>query len=267
MELIDFESINRGFSAKALVYDDYGADHPVILWARAQVRNQLMSVAQPGAAVLELAAGTGADAAFLAERGYRVHATDLADGMVAEIRRKIEARGLESQLTAQQVSFTELERVSGGPYDLIFSNVGGLNCLPDLTAMTRGLPGLLKPGGFVTLVVMPPVCPWELAQVFRGDFKTALRRLHPGGVVARVATAYFKTYYYRPSQLLRARPRLSPSASAGSRSPARRRTWRILALLSRALPRPHPVDERFGGWPVLHSMGDFFMLTVQSTRT
>ena len=62
--VIDFDSINRGFSAKALVYDNYGADHPVILWARAQVRGQLMTLVSPGANVLELAAGTGADAAF-----------------------------------------------------------------------------------------------------------------------------------------------------------------------------------------------------------
>ncbi len=266
--MIDFDSINRGFSAKALVYDDYGADHPVILWARAQVRGHLMSLVSPPADVLELAAGTGADAAFLTEHGYRVHATDLADGMVTEIRRKIDGRGLADRLTAQQVSFTELQRVSGGPYDLIFSNFGGLNCTPDLTAVTCGLAGLLKPRGFVTLVVMPPICPWELAQAFRGDFKTALRRLHPGGVVARVATAYFRTYYYRPTQLLRA---LGPGY--------RRVTLRGLSLFSppsylEKLSRRYPTlfrcltrfDERFGGWPVLNSMGDFFILTVQSTR-
>ena len=265
---VDFDSINRGFSAKALVYDDYGADHPIILWARAQVRGHLMSLVPPGSHVLELAAGTGADAAFLAERGYRVHATDLADGMVAETRRKIEARGLADRLTAQQASFTELERVTGGPYDLVFSNFGGLNCLPDLTEMTRGLPGVLKPGGFVTLVIMPPVCPWELVQALRGDCKTAFRRLHPGGVMARVASAYFMTYYYRPRQVLRA---LGPGY--------RRVALRGLSVFSppsylENFSRHHPevfrrlaaLDERCGGWPLLNGLGDFFILTVQSTR-
>ncbi len=263
---VDFDSINRGFSAKALVYDDYGADHPVILWARAQVREHIMALVPPGARLLELAAGTGADAAFLAGRGYHVHATDLADGMVAETRRKIATRGLGDRLTAQHVSFTELENVTGGPYDLIFSNFGGLNCIPDLTAMTRGLPRLLKPGGFVTVVVMPPVCPWELVQALRGDFTTGLRRLHPGGIMARVATAYFKTYYYRPGQVLRA---LGPGY--------RRVTLRGLCLFSppsylEKFSRGHPrlfrrlaaLDERLGGWPLLNAMGDFFMLTVQA---
>jgi ubiquinone/menaquinone biosynthesis C-methylase UbiE len=266
MTTVDFDSIDRGFSAKALVYDDYGADHPVILWARAQVREHVMALVPPGADVLELAAGTGADAAFLAERGYRVHATDLAEGMVAETRRKIAARGLAERMTAQRLSFTELERVTGGPYDLVFSNFGGLNCIPDLSAMTRGLPRLLKPGGFVTLVVMPPLCLWEIGQALRGDFKTAFRRLHRGGVMARVASAYFTTYYFRPAQVLRA---LGPGY--------RRIALRGLSVFSpppylEKFARNHPtlfrrltgMDERLGGWPLLSTMGDFFILTVQS---
>lgn len=266
MPTVDFDSIDRGFSAKALVYDDYGADHPVILWARAQVRAHLMSLVPPGSNVLELAAGTGADAMFLVEHGYRVHATDLAGGMVAETQRKIARRGLADRMTAQQVSFTELERVTGGPYDLVFSNFGGLNCIPDLTAMTRGLPRVLRPGGFVTLVVMPPVCPWEIGQVLRGDFKTAFRRLHRGGVMARVASAHFTTYYFTPGQVLHA---LGPGF--------RRVAVRGLSVFSpppylEKFARNHPVlfrrlvelDERLGEWPLISAMGDFVIITVQS---
>jgi ubiquinone/menaquinone biosynthesis C-methylase UbiE len=265
---VDFDAIDRGFSAKALVYDDYGADHPVILWARAQVREHLTSLVPPGSAVLELAAGTGADAVYLAERGYRVHATDLAEGMVAQCRRKIAAHGLAGRMTAQRLSFTELERVEGGPYDLVFSNFGGLNCVPDLGAMTRGLPHVLKPGGFVALVIMPPLCPWELLQALRGDVRTAFRRLHPGGVMARVASAHFKTYYFRPGQVWRA-------LGAGYR----RVGVRGLSLFSppsylERFSRAHPklfrrltrLDERFAGLPLLHAMGDFFILTAQSRR-
>jgi ubiquinone/menaquinone biosynthesis C-methylase UbiE len=265
---VDFDAIDRGFSAKALVYDDYGADHPVILWARAQVRDHLTSLVAPGASVLELAAGTGADAVYLAERGYRVHATDLAEGMVAETRRKIAARKLGDRMTAQRLSFTELERTEGGPYDLVFSNFGGLNCVPDLRAMTQGLPRVLRPGGFVTTVIMPPVCPWELLQALRGDFRTAFRRLHPGGVMARVASAYFMTYYFRPRQVLRA---FGPGY--------RRVAIRGLSVFSppsylEQFSRGHPrlfrhltgLDERFASLPLLNAMGDFFILTVQAPR-
>ena len=265
---IDFDAIDRGFYAKALVYDDYGADHPVILWARAQVREHLMSLVPSGSAVLELAAGTGADAVFLAERGYRVHATDLAEGMVAQCRRKIAARRLGERMSAQRLSFTALDDVEGGPYDLVFSNFGGLNCIPDLRDMTRGLSRVLKPGGFVSLVIMPPVCPWELLQALRGDVRTAFRRLHPGGVMARVASAHFKTYYFRPCQVWRA---LGPGY--------RRVAVRGLSLFSppsylERFSRAHPrlfrsltrLDERLAGLPLLQAMGDFFILTAQSRR-
>jgi ubiquinone/menaquinone biosynthesis C-methylase UbiE len=265
MTTVDFGSIDRGFSAKALVYDDYNTDHPIIQWSRGLVREHIMTLVPPGSSLLELAAGTGADAAFLAERGYRVHATDLAQGMVAEMRRKIAARGLGDRMTSQRVSFTEPDLVTGGPYDLVFSTFGGLNCIPDLTAMTRGLPRLLKPRGFVTLVVMPPVCPWEMGQALRGDFKTAFRRLSRGGVMARVASAHFKTYYFRPAQVLRA---LGP----GFRKIAVRglcvfsppswldRFARSHATLYRRLTR---IDERLGGWPLLNGMGDYVLVTAQ----
>ena len=267
--MIDLDSLNRGFSQKALVYDDYGADHPVVVWARDQVRRHVSSLLPPGAALLELNAGTGADAAFFAERGFRVHATDLADEMVAQIRRKIETRRLSDRLTVQQVSFTELEQVEGGPYDLIFSNFGGLNCIPDLRLVTRGLPRLLKPGAFVTWVVMPPICPWELAQALRGHFKTAFRRLRPGGVLAHVGGAQFMTYYFTPAQVLRA---LGPGY--------RRIALRGLSLFSppsylENFSRRYPalfrrltaLDERLGRWPVVNGWGDFFVLTAQSPRS
>ena len=267
--MIDLDSINRGFSKKALLYDDYGADHPVVVWARDQVRRHVLSLLAPGASILELNAGTGADAAFFAERGFRVHATDLADEMVAQIRRKREARALSDRLTVQQVSFTELHQVTSGPYDLIFSNFGGLNCIPDLRGVARGLPPLLKPGAFVTWVIMPPICPWELAQAARGHFKTAFRRLQPGGVLANVEGARFMTYYFTPRQVL------------GALGPGYKRVaLRSLSLFSppsylENFSRRHPalfrrlaaLDERLGHWPVLNGWGDFFILTVRSTRS
>jgi ubiquinone/menaquinone biosynthesis C-methylase UbiE len=261
--MIDFDSINRGFSAKALVYDEYGEHHPAVAWARAQVRGHVLSLLPPGSAILELNAGTGVDAVFFAERGFRVHATDLADEMVAQIRRKVEAHHLSERLTVQQISFTELEHVTGGPYDLVFSNFGGLNCIPDLRLAARGLPRLLKPDGLVTWVIMPPVCPWELAQALRGHFKTAFRRLRRGGVRAHVEGARFMTYYFTPAHALCA---LGPG-------------WRRVALRSLSLlsppsfmenfPRRFPalfrllaaLDERAGRLPLLNSWGDFFILT------
>lgn len=47
--------------------------------------------------------------------------------------------------------------------------------------VAAGLAGLVRPGGRVVLVVMGPVCPWEIGwHLARGRFKTAFRRFHSG---------------------------------------------------------------------------------------
>lgn len=266
--MLDLPSINLGFSRKALVYDAYGAENAAVQWTRAQVRAKVLQMAPARANILELNAGTGDDAAYLAEHGLRVHATDLADGMVAEIQRKIEARGLSERLSAQQLSFSDLAHVQGGPFDLVFSNFGGLNCVPleQLRAVAEQLPTVLKPGGAVVWVLMPPLCPWELAQAARGRFSVAFRRLR-GHPRAHVEGSYFSTYYFQPAQIIQL---LNPHFS--------RFTLHSLSLFSppafmEGFPRRWPrlfrtltqIDARVCGWPLLNSIGDFFILTALRT--
>lgn len=265
MSSYDFQSINLGFSRKAEVYDAYCAGHPVIVWSRAQARAAVLKRIGPGDSILELNAGTGADAAFLAQAGYRVHATDLADGMLAATQAKINALGLGDRFTAQQVSFTQLDQIKGGRFDLIFSNFGGLNCIPDLRGVAAQLPRVLKPGGCLVWVIMPPVCPWELAQLLRGHWPTAIRRLRRGGVLATVAGAQFMTYYFTPTTV---RQGLGPDFKVES--------LQSLSLLcppsymeNFAKRWPHltrwlmQADEVVGRWPVCNGWGDYFILTAR----
>ncbi len=145
--MLDLKAVDIGFSRKAEVYDAYCESHPVICWAREKVRSEVIQHLQVDDSILELNAGTGADAAYFVQHGYRVHATDIASGMLSAIRNKIRMSNYAGRFTAQQLSFTELGQVSGSPYDLIFSNFGGLNCIPDLGIVTRYVGQLLKPGG------------------------------------------------------------------------------------------------------------------------
>jgi len=196
-----WEQVDQAFGRKAVLYDAFGRDHPNLARMRAKVRAHVESLLFPGASLLEINAGTGADAAYFAQRGYRVHATDLSAGMVAQIRKKISTRDLGGRLSAQQVSFTQLKSLPGKPFDGVLSNLGGINCAPDLGAIAHGLPGLLKPGSTVTWVVMPPVCLWELAQALRGNLHLALRRLKKGAVQANVEGIAIPTYYYAPRRV------------------------------------------------------------------
>ncbi len=202
--MLDLNAVDVGFSRKAEIYDAYCENHPVIRWARGMIRQEVIRRLSSGASILELNAGTGSDAAHFVEQGYRVHATDLANGMITAIQNKINNLNESERFTVQQISFTELNQVKGKPYDVIFSNFGGLNCIPDLNSVTKSLNQLLKPGGYIVFVVMPPICPWELAQILRGKFEVATRRLHLNGVLANVEGARVMTLYHSPRKVMKA---------------------------------------------------------------
>ena len=190
-----YAAVAEAFSRKALVYDAFGENHINLARMRRKFYDHIQSVMPPGGHLLEINAGTGQDAVELVDRGFRVHATDFAPGMLAQIEEKIAHLGLGDRLTVQALSFTELARVDGGPYDGLYSNSGGLNCIADLTAVTRHLPDILKPGARITWVIMPRVCPWEVA-VIPKDPRVGTRRWHRGGILAHVEGVHFMTYYY-----------------------------------------------------------------------
>lgn len=263
--MIDLDSVDIGFSRKAEIYDAYCESHPVIRWARNIIREEVVRCLQPGGSILELNAGTGADAAHFVQRGCRVHATDLASGMIAAIKDKIQTLDAGPRFTVQQISFTELERVEGAPYDAVFSNFGGLNCIPDLRAVTKHLQAVLKPGGHVVWVVMPPICPWELAQIIRGKFRVAGRRLNPNGVLANIEGTRVPTWYFTPKRVRQSFPpgfclvrqrslSLFCPPSFMDRFPQR------FPHLTRRLMQ---LDERLGTRPPFNAWGDFILYTFR----
>lgn len=261
--MLDLNAVNAGFSRKAEVYDAYCEAHPVIRWARRVIRGEVERRLERGGLLLELNAGTGSDAAYFADKGFLVHATDLADGMVNAIREKAARR--PERLTVQQLSFTELDEIEGAPFDLVFSNFGGLNCISDLRLVTKGIERILKPGGHVVWVVMPPVCPWELAQVLRGQFRVATRRFHREGVRANVEGAQVMTWYHAPRMVRRAFApdfRLLHQRSLSLFCPPSymdnfpRRFPRLTDFLLR-------LDDALGGRFPFRSWGDFVIYTFR----
>ena len=95
-----------------------------------------------------------------------------------------------------------LIRLHGAPFDAVFSDLGGLNCIPNLTPVIRELPRVLKPGGLVTWVLMPPICLWEMAEIFRGHFRLAFRRLAQRGTRSHLEGLHFDVYYFTPRQVI-----------------------------------------------------------------
>lgn len=194
--------VAEAFSRTAEKYDAFALDHPHLTRLRNKVYAHVGRFFPPGARVLELNAGTGIDAVALAQRGYHVHATDIAPGMLQRLRDKVAQLGLAGQVTAQQCSFLDLAQVQGAPFDAVFSDLGGLNCAADLAPIVADLPKVLRPGGIVTWVLMPPVCLWEMAELFRGNFRLAFRRFAPAGTPSHLEGLHFSVYYFTPRQAL-----------------------------------------------------------------
>lgn len=193
------------FSRQSAVFDSIYAGDKIIRYKRERVRQHLLQYLLPGSTMLELNAGTGEDAVFFAGEGYRVHATDIAEGMQEKLWTKVKANGLEGLVSRELCSFTNLDQLNlKGPYDCIFSNFAGLNCTAELDKVLCSFNSLLKPGGIVTLVILPKFCLWETLLVFKGKFKTAFRRFFSSkGRKAKVEGTNFECWYYSPAYVKR----------------------------------------------------------------
>jgi ubiquinone/menaquinone biosynthesis C-methylase UbiE len=266
----EFETIAEAFSRTAEKYDAFANDHPNQTRMRTKVYLHLKRYFPNGSRILELNAGTGTDAIELANRGYTVHATDIAPGMLERLQEKVERLELRKQVTFQMCSFTELDRIQGTPFDAVFSNLGGLNCIPDLSTVIEKLPQVLRPGGLITWVLMPPVCIWEMAEVFRGHPRLAFRRFGHEGSRAHLEGLYFTVYYFTPEKVRRwfgadyqclsieGLSVFTPTAESKNFAKRYPRLYRILSWLDDRLATRRP----WRGW------GDFYIITMRySPRT
>jgi ubiquinone/menaquinone biosynthesis C-methylase UbiE len=191
----------EAFNRQAPVFDSiYGKDE-IIRYKRNRVWEHMAGLLKPGAGILELNAGTGEDAVHFAQQGYSVHATDISEVMQQKLQEKIALNNSGDKVSTEICSFTELENLKmKGPYDHIFSNFAGLNCTQELGKVLSSLKHLLKPGGYVTLVILPKFCLWEFLLLFRGRFKTAFRRFSgKKGTAAHIEGMHFRCWYYNPS--------------------------------------------------------------------
>jgi ubiquinone/menaquinone biosynthesis C-methylase UbiE len=258
-------TIAEAFSDTAPKYDAFAEDHPHLSRMRAKVYAHFGRFVEPGAKVLELNAGTGTDAVALAARGYRVHATDIAPGMLGRLADKVTRLGLEERVSVQACSFLDLQDVTGGPYDAVFSDLGGLNCAADLRPVVRGMDELLRPGGVAVWVIMPPICLWELAYALTGQLRFAFRRLSRRGTRAHLEGRHFDVYYYSPRRVVAAFGAgydlvaieglsvITPTAESKNLAKRHRTLYRGLAWLDDRISPHAPAS----GW------GDFFIVTMR----
>lgn len=154
--------------------------------------------------VLELNCGTGEDAIIWAKAGCRVLASDIAPEMVAVARQKVETQHLSDQITVVCAAAQQLNTaVTAAPFDLIFSNFGGLNCLSpnELSSLARTIRlHYCSDNSRLVAVVMSSACLWEFLYFgAKGKVGEAMRRRQRTAVSAHVGNGdYIATWYYSP---------------------------------------------------------------------
>ncbi len=137
-----FDGKSKGWNAK------YAPGGPlaqrVILFAQS-----LATSAPPPAKVLDLGCGTGNLAAALAERGYNVIGTDIAEGMIRQARMSFPSAKVDWQLLP--VNWTRLPVPDGSLDAVVSSSV--FEYLPDLRHAFSECARVVRPGGYLLLTV------------------------------------------------------------------------------------------------------------------
>jgi SAM-dependent methyltransferase len=102
--------------------------------------------------VLDAGAGPGRHAVWLAKKGYRVLAADIAETMIEETRRHAREEG--AAVEAVRCSFEEIPGLVSEPVDAVQCLGNSLCMLPDAAAVRRSCAAfgrVLRPGGALVL--------------------------------------------------------------------------------------------------------------------
>ena len=220
----------------------------------------------PNARVLELNAGTGVDAVFLAERGYDVYATDISEEMIRVLMSNAKAQMSNGTVKAKAASFAEIGTIPDGGFDAVVSNFGGLNCINDFNKLSDDLAAKLNPGGLFIVVVMNKLCPWEMFYYcLRLNFKEAFRRFSKSGIMAELNGEKVLTYYFKPGEF----------AAAFSRNFTKVKLYTLglntpppylLGIYNRLRPLVKlwmAIDDLLMALPVLNRFGDHFVIVMK----
>lgn len=256
----------RAFDSVAADYDGPRGNNVLVQRMRRALWQVVRDELPPGARLLDLGCGTGIDAVAFARRGYRVTATDWSTRMVERTRQRAERAAMASRIETRHLGIHQLERIAG-EFDGIYSNLGPLNCVPDLRAAAAECARLLRPGGKLVCSVIGRICPWEIGHyVVRGGFKRARVRAARGVTPVGMNRHTIWTRYYFPREFYRAFAEhfsLCGYRSLGLFLPPpylvdyyrRHRRW------CRWLGR---LDDRLGAAPLLRAMGDHFLIVLSA---
>jgi SAM-dependent methyltransferase len=255
----------EAFDSVAADYDGPRGNNTAIQDMRAEMWRWLEASFAPGSRLIDLGCGTGLDAVHLATQGHRVTATDWSERMVDRTRDRAREAGLD--VDARAIGAHELHRLEGdATFDGAYSNLGPLNCVPDLGAVASECARLVRPGGRLVFTVIGRWCPWEIAHYARRRRWARIGvRFARDTVAVGMNGRTIWTRYYTPREFYAAfAPHFELEVERGLCVfvPPPYLTW-----LAERHPRWHErlwrLDRRVAGWPGFNRLGDHFLLVMK----
>jgi SAM-dependent methyltransferase len=255
------------FDSVAPDYDGPRGNNLCIQDMRAEMWRWLdLQFATPGR-LIDLGCGTGLDAVRMAGLGHEVVATDWSPAMVERTRQRAREADLAGRVQALPVGAHELQLMDGdGRFDGAYSNLGPLNCVPDLQAMSAHCARLLRPGGRLVFTVIGRWCPWEIWHYARQRRWARLKVRFARETVAVGMNGHtIWTRYYTPGEFCAAFARefdvevvrglcvLVPPPYLTTLRERHPRLYRALWWL----------DRRIAGWPLVRGLGDHFLVVLK----
>ena len=255
------------FDSVAPDYDGPRGNNTLIQDMRSEMWRILDATFAPGSRLIDLGCGTGLDAVRMARAGHRVTATDWSQGMVERTRERAARAELADRVEPLAVGAHELSRVDGaGEFDGAYSNLGPLNCVPDLAEMAAQCARLLKPRGTLVFSVIGRICPWEMGYyALKRNWPRVRVRFAPAMVPVGMNKRVVWTRYYTPREFYRAFERhfslehfrgLCVLAPPPYLTGVKEKHGRLYERLWR-------LERRAAGWPVLRNMGDHFVIVMR----
>lgn len=257
----------RAFDRVAPAYHRSNVDNVLLHAMRRRLWRMVERYVAPHAHLLDLGCGPGTDDVEFAARGYQVTGIDWSPAMVREARRRVADCGCGHAVDVRHVGIQEIDRLAPETFDAACSNLGPLNCVPDLEAVAGAIARRLRPGGVLVASVIGRVCPWEIALfAARRDWRRLRVRFAARATPVPLEGEMVWTRYYTPAAFSRA------FAAAGF-DPIEQRALGLFAPppYLQALAERHPsaidalqrLDDAVGGWPVLRGMGDHFLIAMR----
>lgn len=150
----------------------------------------VLSAVDGEARIVDIGGGTGGFAVPLAEQGHRVRVVDPSPDALAALARRADEQGVTDRITGQQGDLTTLAELVGsdGEVDLVLCH-GVLEMVDDPAAALAAVAGVLRPGGFLSLLVAQRYAS-VVARAMAGHFVSARELLDRTEADARTGRRY-----------------------------------------------------------------------------